>query len=130
MPTARQTFIPLAYGAVVWIAAAMVIRFWRAALFDRGAIHAVLYFAPLVAGFLFVWLGAKLAGLTAENLVEGTAVAVTIALFLDGAALAWFGSLYGDFMANQPYGAASLLWGVGGFMLAVFVIERRGASGS
>ena len=125
MLSVRQVLILLVYGIVVWGSVAVLIRLSGPMLFDHGLRHAILYAALIPIGVPFVWIGQKLASLEASYLVAGTGVAVTVALFLDGAAMVWMRPLNGATMENQLSGAASLLWGVGVVMLAAFLMAHR-----
>src|SRR4051812_46746620 len=93
MLTRRQVAILVFLGAAFWGAAAAAIRLSPRGLVDpvRGAIGFVI---TLPVAWLSVRLTRRLAGLSAETVVRGVALASVVAMLIDGAALRWAPGVY------------------------------------
>ncbi|MEM9706611.1 MAG: hypothetical protein AAF850_11115 [Pseudomonadota bacterium] len=119
----NQTLMIIGYGALLWLLAAFLLRFLgpMGAYNGMGRVATYLLLVPGTVPFLF--LGKHLIGFPGEKLALATALMLTPALLLDGAALAWFPGLYGG--SDQLVGGAggTILWGAGvaqalGFLFA------------
>lgn len=120
----RQAMISAVLGAVLWLAAALLLNALKDTGIYEGAGQAFLFAAIIPGTAPFIWLIAKLAGLAKGQIALGTALAVGLATMLDGTALTWFPDLYGG--AQYTAGAgATILWGAGVSIALGFVFDHR-----
>ncbi|MEO1014099.1 MAG: hypothetical protein AAFX08_02810 [Pseudomonadota bacterium] len=110
----------LAIGAVFWFLAALMVRFAGPMAFDVGLRHLFLYAACAPLGFVSTWAIARITATPLNAMVGPMVIMITIATFLDGAALVWAPALYGG-AAIAAHGGAAILWGVGCFFVAALV---------
>jgi hypothetical protein len=112
MMTRRQIAILVALGALFWLAAAAAIRLSPRGLTDpvRGAIG---FLTAFPIGWLSVRVTRRLARLSREALVRGIALALVVAMLIDGAALRWAPGVYAADDTVIRFGSAWLLWGYG-----------------
>lgn len=107
---AHQYVILVAWGAGLWFAAALLVR-W---LNDVGALNmpwVVLTYMLVIPGTVpFIYLTRMVAGLMKNQTALGLATATAAATLLDGNALVWAPWLYGT---AGLAGAAAILWGAG-----------------
>ena len=115
--TARQTMILIAFGALLWFGAALLIRAIEPFGALRGA-GVALFYAALVPGtYPFILLARAFARLRREQTLVAVVVATVTASLLDATALMVYPALYG---ADRGGAGASILWGVGvGLALAL-----------
>lgn len=124
-PGGRQLVILAASGAVLWLVAALALRALAPLGVYDGAARGVLY-AVIVPGTLpFVVLLPRVAGMPRAQTVMAVAVALAVALLLDGAALAWAPWLYGTTAAQIAGAGATILWGAGVFLALALLVARR-----
>ena len=115
--TLRQSAIMVVFGAILWFAAALLIR----AIEPLGALHGAgvaIFYAALIPGtWPFILLARAVARLRREQTVMGVVLATATASLLDGTALMLHPGLYG---ADRGGAGAAILWGVGvGLVLAL-----------
>lgn len=127
MLNTRQVFILSGIAVLFWVAATAWIRFFPASIVDpfQGSIG---FLTSIPICWLCVRFGRRAAGLSPEQLVPGTAVVVTVATLIDGAALRWAHLLYADSDQVCRLGAAWLLWGYGLSLGIALLMQRRSAT--
>jgi hypothetical protein len=118
--TAIQIVILAIYGAVLWFAAAMLVR----AIGPMGALDGgwrLLSYALVIPGTVpAIMIARPIAKLRADQTIAGISVVTATALLLDGIAHAWFPAIYGTDPALIVKGAAAIFWGAGvGLVLAL-----------
>jgi hypothetical protein len=118
--TAIQIVILAIYGAVLWFAAAMLVR----AIGPMGALDGgwrFLSYALVIPGTVpAIIIARPIAKLRADQTIAGISVVTATALLLDGIAHAWFPAIYGTDPALIVKGAAAIFWGAGvGLVLAL-----------
>ncbi len=107
-----QIIILSAYGILLWLIAAFMIRYGTpAGVFGRLA-NIPVYAATAAGALLLVRSSARLARLHAGQLVAGTVIVSIAALFADGVAIAWAPTLYGADAAASLFGIAWLSFAV------------------
>lgn len=118
---ASQVARAAAIGAVLWLAAALLLRALEPLAPLSGSTRLLTY-ALVVPGTWPAVLGfAPLAGLTRRQLGLGYAVGTAAATLLDGLALAWTPWLYGRDPLYVGAAGAVILWGAGvGLALALW----------
>lgn len=119
--TPGKVVILVAWGAVLWFLAAMIVRALApTGALDGGVATLMAFAATVPATIPFVLIGRRLAGLAKSKIVEGVAIVTATATFLDAVAMIWFQPLYSRDPAQALHGAAFILWGVGvGLSLAL-----------
>lgn len=128
-PTAlspRQIAILAALGAVLWLAAALLLRALAPFGIYEGTGRIILYAAIVPGTWPFVLLLVRAAGLVRAQALTGVAVALAVATLLDGLALAWAPWLYGTDVAHVAGAGAAILWGAGVFLVLGAVASRGG----
>lgn len=123
--TTRQTVVSALFGAVLWFAAAMLLR----ALGPNGICDSTgrvwLYIVIVVGTVPFVPMIRLLGGLPHDKIGIAVALATAAAGLLDGVALAWFPWLYGGTPELVAGAGAAILWGAGVAMTLGFVFNRK-----
>ena len=123
--TTGQTLALIIIGAVLWFAAAALLR----TIGPRGAFegnrHILLYALTFPATVPFVWMVQKLVRLADNQVAIGYSLATASALLLDGIAVAWFPSLYGSDLPQVTNSAAAILWGAGVGMILAFMMNKE-----
>jgi hypothetical protein len=122
--TVGRIVVLAAIGAVLWLLAALFIRFVGPMGAFRGIWVPILYALAVPVLAPAIILGRRSAGLPRVDTLTAVSIMSATALFLDGVALAWFRGLYGTDPAVILGGAAWLLWGVG-VGLALALVARR-----
>ena len=118
--TSRQNFIMALMGAVLWLAAALLIRALEPLNIFEGGTRMLVYALTIPGTWPFVLLLERLGKLARNQVAMGYAVGTASATLLDGLALAWFPSLYGSSVAHIAGTGAVILWGAGvGLVLAL-----------
>jgi hypothetical protein len=122
---ATQIAILAIYGAVLWFAAAMLVR----TLGPMGALDGglgLLTYALVIPGTVPAILVAKpLAKLRDDQMVIGIATVTATALLLDGIAHAWFPVIYGTDPTLFIKGAAAIFWGAGVGLVLAFIMNKE-----
>lgn len=125
-PNLRKSQITIlaGYGAVLWFAAAMLVRTIGAmGALDGGS--AILTYALVIPGTVPAILAARpLAALRDDQTIIGIAVITASALLLDGIAHAWFPAIYGTDPALIVKGAAAIFWGAGVGLVLAFIMNK------
>lgn len=123
--TTGQTLKLAIIGAVLWFAAAALLRtIGPSGAFD-GNRHILLYALTVPATVPFVWLVQKLVELDDNKVAIGYSLATATALLLDGVAVAWFPALYGTESLQVTNSAAAILWGAGVGIFLAFVMNKE-----
>lgn len=123
--TPRQTAILVAFGAVGWFAAALLIRFLEPYGALQGTARAWTYLLIIPGSVPLVWIGQAIARHSRVQRGLAATVFTTTALLLDGLAVAWIPWLYGTSTAHVLAGAAAILWGAGVAISLGFLMGRR-----
>jgi hypothetical protein len=119
-----QALVLLAYGVVLWFAAAMVIRFGVPAGMFGPAANILVYAVTAPVCFLAV-LGAASAGRLARGgLLSGISIVCVGGLLGDGFALPWMPRLYGPDAAAILPGLAWLFFGVACCLMSALWLDR------
>jgi hypothetical protein len=126
--TARQFWILVIMGAILWFAAAMLIRIIGPMGVFEGSNRVWTYLLVIPGTLPFVMLVRRSAGLAASQHGIGMAIGTTSAMLLDGVALAWIPWLYADTVELVAAAGAVILWGAGVGMVLGFVLDARGAA--
>lgn len=112
-------------GAVLWLCAALLLR-WLGPMGIHEGWARVLLFAAIVPGTVpFVLLFEKATGLARSQLFAGFSFGTATAICLDGLALSWMPGLYGGEAYVAGAGAA-ILWGGGVGLFLAYLIGQRG----
>ena len=123
-----QVAILLAYGIVLWLIAAMFIRYFPGSLTSpvQGNIGFV---TSILMCWLCVILGRSIAGLQRTQIIAGTSVACAAAMLLDASVLRWSSPVYSQSKDVLYLGASWLLWGYGVSLVVALIMSRpRGAA--
>ena len=126
--TTKQTLALAIIGAVLWFAAAVLLRTIGPNGAFQGNRHILLYALTIPATVPFIWLVQKLVRLANNRIAIGYSLATATALRLDGVAVAWFPALYGSDLPQVANSAAAILWGAGVGMVLAFVMNREAAT--
>ena len=122
--TLPQVAILAGYGAVLWFAAAMLVR----TIGPMGALDGgwgMLTYALVIPGTAPAILAARpLAKLRGDQTIIGIAVVTATALLLDGVAHACFPAIYGTDPALIVKGAAAIFWGAGVGLVLAFIMNK------
>jgi hypothetical protein len=123
--TTTQAIILAIYGAVLWFAAAMLVR----TLGPMGALNGgwgLLTYTLVIPGTVPAIIAARpLAKLRRDQTILGIAVVTATALLLDGIAHAWFPAIYGTDPALIIKGAAAIFWGAGVGLVLAFIMNKE-----
>ncbi len=124
--TPAQMVLLAAFGALLWFAAAMLMRLIGPMGALQGMGRVILYVLVIPATFPFVLIARKLATLRPDQTAHGVTVATAVATLLDGIALAWFPTLYGTDIGQVAAAGAAILWGAGvGLALGLLMNKPR-----
>lgn len=128
LPLSASQIVTMAiFGAVLWLLAALTLRYLGPMGIYEGTSRAVLY-ALIVPGTVpFVLLARRIGGLASNQIGIAYAVGTTSAMLLDGLALAWFPALYGGTPELVAGAGAAILWGAGVGQLLAFLFNRTSA---
>ena len=126
MPATRQVAILAGLGLLFWIGAAAWIRCFPQWLEDPFYC-AMLFLVSVPACWLCILAARRLARLSRDQLVAGTAVVVAVATLIDAAALRWTPGVYAGGDLVRRLGAAWLLWGYGVSLGIALLMQRRSA---
>ena len=122
--TSRQNIIMALMGAVLWLAAALLIRALEPLNIFEGGRRVLVYALTIPGTWPFVLLLERLGKLARNQVAMGYAVGTASATLLDGLALAWFPSLYGSSVAHIAGAGAVILWGAGVGLVLAFIRNR------
>jgi hypothetical protein len=122
LTTAQVTRVIL-YSVFLWFVAAMFIQAMKGTAIFGGTNGILTFFFLIPVSWLSVlsirWVG----GLRKGQTISGVAVGLAAATFLDAVALTWTPWLYGGEPQHVLFGGASILWGVGLFLLIAYLLE-------
>lgn len=113
------------FSVLLWFSAAMFILAMKGkGIF--GGTNGVLTFLVLipvswVSVLAIRWVG----GLRKGQTISGVTVGLATATFLDAVALTWTPALYGGEPQHVLFGGASILWGVGLFLVSAYLLEMK-----
>jgi len=122
--SSRQITICMAYGAVVFLLAALLLRQMSLAGWLDGPARAIVFVLAVPGSLPVVLVLRRLAGLLPGQLLGGMAIGTGTATLLDGLALSWAPALYGG-PAHVAGAGAAILWGAGVLIFLAYVIDRR-----
>jgi hypothetical protein len=125
--TSRQITICMAYGAVVFLLAALLLRQIALAGWLDGSARAITFLLAVPGSVPVVLVLRRLAGLLPGQLLGGMAIGTGTATLLDGLALSWAPALYGGPDHAAAAGAA-ILWGAGVLIFLGYVLDRPARS--
>lgn len=111
--TGGQVISCLVQGAVLWLAAALLLRWLGPMGIYEDPSRILLYLLVIPGTWPFVIQVEKLAKLRRDQVFTGMAVGTMMAVLLDGLALAWFPRLYGETIEMWAGAGAAILWGAG-----------------
>jgi hypothetical protein len=123
--TPSQMLRVILFSILLWFSAAMFILAMKGkGIF--GGTTGVLTFVLLIPVSWFSvrairWVG----GLRKGQTISGVTVGLATATFLDAVALTWTPGLYGGEPRHVLFGGASILWGVGLFLVSAYVLEMK-----
>ncbi len=126
MLATRQVAILAGLGLLFWIGATAWIRCFPQWLEDPLEC-AMTFLASIPACWLCILAARRVARLSPEQLVVGTAVVVAVATLIDAAALRWMPGVYAGSDLVRRLGAAWLLWGYGVSLGIALLMQRRAA---
>ena len=124
--TARQMGTLVAIGAILWFAAAMLVRIIGPMGVFEGTNRLWTYLLVIPGTLPFVLLVRRSAGLATNQHATGMAVSTAAAMLLDGIALAWLPGLYADTVELVAAAGAVILWGAGVGMVLGYLLDARG----
>ena len=124
--TARQMGTLVAIGAILWFAAAMLVRIIGPMGVFEGTNRLWTYLLVIPGTLPFVLLVRRSAGLATNQPATGMAVSTAAAMLLDGIALAWLPGLYADTVELVAAAGAVILWGAGVGMVLGYLLDARG----
>ena len=122
--THRQVWIAALNGAVLWLAAALLLRWLGPMGIHDGAARVILYALVVPGTYPFNLLIKAIARLERGQMVQALALGTAVATLLDGIALAWFPTLYGIGIEMHMGAATVILWGAGVGILLAFWMDR------
>jgi len=123
----RTRYIALVIqGAVIWLMAAMCIRFaipvgWL----DGGTATAVFFALSLPGSMLGIELIHRINRGETGQMIRTSAVIALVGAMMDGLAISWTPLLYTPDRAALSFGGAWLLWIVGAILAYALVRDRR-----
>lgn len=122
---AKQLWILIAIGVVLWLGAALAIR-WLPQMVTDPVQSAVSFVTAFPIGWACVKLTQSLARLATSQLLAGVSIVAGLAMMLDGAVLHWAPQVYGSDDTTIRLGAAWLLWGYGvSLVIAATLVARE-----
>ncbi|GAA4351338.1 hypothetical protein GCM10023185_09890 [Hymenobacter saemangeumensis] len=108
----RKLLLSLLLGIVFWLLAALFVRYAGRYFFTGHPVRLlVLFAATLPLSGLFILIAKGLLRLSPPELYDSAVVMTGIATLLDGLALTFRQSLYGESSGVVLLGAAWILWG-------------------
>lgn len=119
--TASQLFRSALVGAIIWFAAALLIRFIEPMGAFGQPMVALTYLLVIPGSVPVVVLLRAVVGLAKSQTGLGMAAGTAMATLLDGVALTWFPALYGD---DPAAAGAAILFGAGVGLVLGFVMSR------
>ena len=124
--TNGQVVSCLVQGAVLWLAAALLLRWLGPTGIYEDPLRILVYLLVIPGTFPFVLQVEKLAKLRRDQVFTGMAVGTMMAILLDGVALAWFPRLYGETVELWAGAGAVILWGGGVGLALGWLRTKRG----
>lgn len=112
-------------GVILWLAAAMLLRWLIPLGALEGTARYVVYALTIPGTVPFVLGLTRIAGLSTAQLVPGYSLATAAALLCDGMAVAWVPVLYGASADHVRLAAAAILWGAGVGIALAFATAHR-----
>ncbi|GAK44172.1 (2Fe-2S)-binding domain protein [Tepidicaulis marinus] len=125
--TARQITLSAFMGAVLWLFAALLLRFLAPLGIYEGMNTALLYALIIPGTVPFLFVVKKIAGLGDDQFALGIAVATAAATLLDGLALAFTPALYGTSVDQTAGAGAAILWGAGVGLVLGMIFNKSAA---
>jgi hypothetical protein len=127
MPSPKQLQLLSLIAVALWILATASIRYLPSTVTDP-LLGDIGFLTSIPICWLCVAAIRRLAGLTREQLVGGTAFVVAFAMLIDAAALRWAHPVYGNDEGGSLFRLASawLLWGYGISLAIAMLMSRRG----
>lgn len=122
--TYRQFWIAALNGAVLWLAAALLLRWLGPMGIHEGSARVILYALVVPGTYPFNLIIRALARLEKGQMVQALALGTAVATLLDGIALAWFPGLYGTGIDMHMGAATVILWGAGVGIMLAFWMDR------
>jgi hypothetical protein len=101
----------LVQGAVLWLAAALLLRWLGPMGIYQDPLRIWVYLLVIPGTIPVVFQVERLAKLGRGQVFTGMAVGTMAAMFLDGLALAWVPQLYGATVEMHAGAGAVILWG-------------------
>ncbi len=124
MLATRQVAVLAGLGLLFWIGATAWIRWfpqWLVDPLDGG----IVFLVSVPACWLCILAARRVAQLSPEQLVVGTAVVVAVATLIDASALRWMPGVYAGSDLVRRLGAAWLFWGYGVSLGIALLMQRR-----
>jgi len=123
-PSTTQTIVLAGMGAFYWFVAALVVRWTAANWVGNTAMTLLVFAAIVVVTGPALLIGMKIASVRRSDAAFAATIMTMTALFFDGIAITWFGSLYGIDPATVLGGAASIMFGAGVALALGMVLQR------
>ena len=126
MLTVKQVKSLSLIAVVLWVLATAAIRYFPGSVTDPAA-GSIGYVISIPVCWLCVVATRRLARLSREQLVAGTAFVVGLAMLIDATALRWMHAVYSNEDGSNLFRLASawLLWGYGVSLVVALMIAGR-----
>ncbi len=126
LPLAPRQITTLAViGAAYWFIAAIIVRATAAGWVGNDRLTALVFGLIMPGTVVALLVGYRLAGVGRNHAAIGATIMTGTASLLDGLALSWLPSLYGETPVVVLGGAAAILWAAGVALVLGIVLERR-----
>jgi hypothetical protein len=123
--TGAQMLILIAYGALLWLLAAMLVRAIGPLGWLIGGARLITYALVIPGTLPAIWIARRIARLDRNQALVSVTLLTATALLLDGVAHAWFRSLYGSDPALIVAGAGAIFWGAGVALTLALIMQRN-----
>lgn len=111
-------------GLMVWLLGAVLLRWLGPLGAYEGAGRVALYGLIIPGTVPLILLLPTLTGIRRNQIAAGAALATATAILMDGIALAWFPTLYGETLAHHAGAGAAILWAGAVAILLGFACNR------
>ncbi len=123
--TPSQLLRVVVFSVGLWFAAAMFIQAMKGTAIFGGTNGILTFFFLIPVAWLSVLAIRWLADFKPGQTISGVTVGLATATVLDAVALTWTPALYGGEPQHVLFGGASILWGVGLFLVSAYLLEMK-----